>query len=151
VGRARVVWYNVLYLPPVLARELPLAEHPRLRVVGEIADFPVQGAWIPAGGGTWYFIVSPDVLRATETRLGDVVEMRFAIDDQDRVDVPDALRLAIAANAAATRVWEALTPGKRRGLAYRVQSARSDAVRQKRIDEVLGLLLDPAASLARRR
>ena len=36
VGRSRVIWYHVLFMPQELAKSLPLDKHPRLRVRGEI-------------------------------------------------------------------------------------------------------------------
>jgi Bacteriocin-protection, YdeI or OmpD-Associated/Domain of unknown function (DUF1905) len=140
VGRSRVIWYQVLFMPERLARELPFKEHPRLRVRGEIADIPVTGAWMPAGDGRHYFIVSPAVRKGTGARLGDLLEMRFFVDDQARVDVPAALAEALAAKPRLLSAWQALTPGKRRGLAHRVAQARSSATEQRRVQEVMAVL-----------
>jgi hypothetical protein len=110
VGRAKVVWYTVLFLPDELAAELPFDQHPRLRVEGEIADVPVQGAWMPTGDGRRYFMVSPAVLKAARPEPGQLLEMRFRIDDQERVDVPEALAAALARDGEAAAAWDALTP-----------------------------------------
>lgn len=140
VGRARVVWYTVLFLPPELEAQLPFDRHPRLRVEGEIAEVPVQGAWLPTGEGRRYFIVSPAVLRAARPEPGRPVEMRFRVDDQDRVDVPDALALALMADVAANAHWRSLTPGKRRGLAHLVAAARTPPTQARKVAEVLEAL-----------
>mgnify|MGYP001766017924 CR=1 FL=1 len=59
VGRERKVWYNVLLLPAAWESVLPFESFPRLRVKGEIADLPFEGAWIPTGDGRRYVIVAP--------------------------------------------------------------------------------------------
>lgn len=140
VGKSRVIWYHVLFMPAHLARSLPLDVHPRLRVRGEIVDIPVAGAWMPTGDGGHYFIVSPAVRKGTGARLGDMLDMRFVIDDQDRVDVPAALQDALHGRPEMRQVWERITPGKRRGLAHRVAQAKSAATIQRRIQEVMDTL-----------
>lgn len=140
VGKSRVIWYQVLFMPERLAKSLPLREHPRLRVRGEIVDIPVAGAWMPTGDSRHYFIVSPTVRRGTGARLGDMLDMRFVIDDQERVDVPAALEEALAAKPELRAVWLKLSAGKRRGLAHQVAQAKSSATVQRRIQEVLDAL-----------
>ena len=141
VGMSRVIWYQVLFMPEQLAKELPLREHPRLRVCGEIVDIPVAGAWMPSGDGRHYFIVSPAVRKGTGARLGDVLDMRFNIDDQNRVDVPAALEEALAANPELRAIWLGLSPGRRRGLAHQVAQAKTSLTVQRRILEVRDVLL----------
>ena len=140
VGKKRVVWYNVLIAPPDICAQLPLGEFPRLRVEGEIADIPVANAFMPTGDGRHYVIVAPNVLKNGNARLGDYVEMRFRIADQDHVDVPTELANAIAAKRGAADVWEALTPGKKRMLAQHVHSAKTPPTRAKRVQEAVDAL-----------
>jgi hypothetical protein len=140
VGKSRVIWYHVLFMPEQLAEQLPLRAHPRLRVRGEIVDVPVAGAWMPTGDGHHYFIVSPAVRKGTGARLGDMLDMRFVIDDQERVDVPAALEEALNANPELHAIWQGFTPGKRRGLAHQVAQAKSSATVQRRIQEVMDTL-----------
>ncbi len=140
VGKSRVIWYHVLFLPPDLAGRLPLDVYPRLRVRGEIVDIPVAGAWMPTGDGRHYFIVSPAVRKVAGARLGDLLDMRFLVDDQDRVDVPQALEDALKRRPDMRAVWERITPGKRRGLAHQVAQAKSSATIQRRIQEVMDTL-----------
>lgn len=137
-----MIWFHVLYLPERLATDLPLRRYPRLRVVGEIVDIPVSGAWMPSGDGRHYFIVSPAVRRGTGARLGTLLDMRFVIDDQDRVDVPEVLERALAARPQLRMLWAELSPGKRRGLAHRVTQAKSKSTQERRVQEVLDALSD---------
>ncbi len=140
VGKSRVIWYQVLFMPRALADTLPMKAHPRLRVRGEIVDIPVAGAWMPTGDGRHYFIVSPTVRKGTSARLGDMLDMRFVIDVQDRVDMPPALSEALALHPAMHAIWMKLTPGQRRGHAHLVAQAKTDSTRQRRIESVLETL-----------
>ncbi|MGR3484394.1 MAG: YdeI/OmpD-associated family protein [Paracoccaceae bacterium] len=136
VGRTRKVWYNVLFLPPEIEAVLPFDRHPRLRVEGEVAEIPWEGAWMPTGDGRRYAIVSPAVIAGAGLEQGDEVEMRFAIADQDRVEVPPALEAALRAEPDLRGPWDALTPGKRRALANHVAPARTDATAARRVADV---------------
>lgn len=140
VGKVRKLWYNVLFMPLDLAATLPFARHPRLRVEGEIADVPVAGAWMPSGDGRRYFIVAPRVLKDAGVDVGDRVEMRFAIADQDAVEMPDELGRALSADRAAGAAWEALTAGKQRGMTHRIHGAKGAATRARRVAEVISEL-----------
>jgi hypothetical protein len=142
VGRARKIWYTVLFLPSTFEDQLPFAAYPRLRVDGEIADFPVTGAWMPTGDGRRYFIVAPRVLKEGGIHVGDVVEMRFRIGDQDAVDVPTELALALEADPVAKMAWVGLSAGKQRGMTHRIHPAKAPETRAKRVSEVLKILLE---------
>lgn len=141
VGKSRVVMYKVLFLPPELEAGLPFGEYPRLRVEGEIADVPVRGAWIPVGDGRRYFIVSPKVTANSGVDVGDVVEMRFRVDDQNHVDVPEPLKLAIDSDPELMELWRNLTAGKKRMFAVHVLSAKTPKTEQKRISEATAAIL----------
>ncbi|GAB5449646.1 YdeI/OmpD-associated family protein [Gymnodinialimonas sp.] len=137
VGKSRVITYKVLFMPPQFEAELPFKTYPRLRVEGEIADVPVRGAWMPVGDGRRYFIVSPAIKANTGADVGDVVEMRFRIDDQDFVEVPEALDAAIEADAHAKEQWEKLTAGKKRMFTNHVASAKTPPTQARRVSEAL--------------
>lgn len=132
--------YTVVFLDPALHDQLPLDEHPRLRMSGEINEYPVSGAWQPSRG-RWYLMLNKKLLRDGGFQIGDEVEVRFRVEDQDAVDVPEALRQALAASETATAAWNELTPGKQRGLAYQVASARTEPTRRRRVAAVLDALL----------
>jgi hypothetical protein len=148
VGRNRKVWYTVVFLPREVASDLPFDRHPQLRIEGELADIPVKGAFIPAGDGRHYLIVAPETLKAAGIVAGDAVEVRFRVADQDAVDVPSDLLLALSLHLEAGQAWQALTPGRRRGLAVHVDAAKTVATREKRVAAVLAALAGGAATEA---
>ena len=131
--------YTVIFVPEDVARELPLKEHPRLRISGEVSDYPLEASLTPVRG-RWYILLSKRVLSAIDASVGDLVEVRFQVADQDAVEVPEYLSDALEKHPTERALWNAATPGKKRGLAYRVASAKTDATRQKRVDEVFGIL-----------
>lgn len=142
VGRTRKLWYNVVFLPVELVAELPFRAHPRLRVEGEIADLPIEGAWMPTGDGRRYLIVAPRLLQEAGVAIGDLVEVRLRVADQDAVDMPPELAAALAAHADARTAWDGLCAGKRRVFAHRVSAAKSPATRARRVAEVMEVLKD---------
>lgn len=140
----RKIWYHVLFLPPDIAAELPFDQHPQLRIEGEIADVPVKSAFIPAGDGRYYVIVSPETLKDADVRAGQSVDMRFRVADQSAVVVPEDLARALALDGEAAAAWDALTVGRRRGLAHHVASAKSTATRERRIAGVFAAMTGTA-------
>ncbi len=128
-----------MFVPGDITVELPLNEYPRLRVSGEVSDFPIEASLTPMRG-RWYILLSKKMLKAIDASVGDTVSVRFRIADQDAVEVPDFLEAALKRNATMKELWEQATSGKKRGLAYRVASAKTDATRQKRVDEIFGIL-----------
>lgn len=142
VGKSRVITYKVLFMPPRFEVVLPFRAFPRLRVEGEIAEVPVRGAWMPVGDGRRYFIVSRSIKASTGLDVGDEVEMRFRIDDQDHVDVPDALLSALRAEPSVQAEWDKLTAGKKRMFTNHVLSAKTPATEERRVSEAMLAITD---------
>lgn len=130
---------TVIYLPEEIAAQLPLARHPRLRISGEIGRASFRGAWQPQRG-RWFLMVSRRLLAGSGYQAGDLAQLRFQVEAQDDVEVPDELTAALAADRQAAAAWRKLTPGKRRGLAHHVSSAKTPATRGKRAAKTLAYL-----------
>ena len=131
--------YTVVYVPEDILAELPMAEYPRLRIAGEVNEHPFEASITPAKD-VWYILFSRRVLKAIDAGVGDTVSVRFRIADQDAVDVPAALGEALDRDARMRELWDAQTPGKRRALAYRVASAKTEVTQSKRVAEVFDIL-----------
>jgi hypothetical protein len=128
--------YTVVYLPEDLAGALPLDRYRRLRVEAEVNGVPLKAALMPTGG-RWYLMLSKKLLKRAGLTLGDPAHVTFAVADQDAVDVLPPLAEALDAEPDLRAAWEALTPGKRRGLAHRVASAKTAPTIAKRVAEVI--------------
>jgi hypothetical protein len=136
----RHMTHTVVMLPERLFASLPFEQFPRLRVEGEIAEIPFEGAWQPTANGERYLMVPKRVLSEAGVGLGSMVDMRFRIGNQDAVDVPDALLVALENDDDALQKWETLTSGAKRSFAYRVNCAKTLPTIAKRVEEVIGMV-----------
>lgn len=137
------LFYTVIYVPPHILADMGEAYHPKIRVEGEVADLPFSAALMPSRGQV-YLMAPKALLKQIDEGAGELLNVRFKIADQDAVDVPPALADALERRADAAEAWEVLTPGKRRGLAYRVGTAKTAPTIAKRIKEVFDALGVPA-------
>jgi len=129
--------YHIIFVPADIASGLPLKQYPRLRVSAEVNDFPLDGAFVPYGDGRWYLLINKRILKSLGLHFGDPVSVRFAIADQDAVDIPEVLQIALTDNEDFAERWAALTPGKQRGYAYRIGTAKRPETQEKRIIELM--------------
>ncbi|GIT90202.1 hypothetical protein JANAI62_03150 [Jannaschia pagri] len=128
--------YTILRLPDDVMAALGQPK----RVEGEIGDHPVNLAPTRAPVVDEAFLwAGKAFLDASGLQPGEVVSVRLRPADPNVVEVPPELSIALRA-ADKTSAWEALSPGKRRGLLHRIETAKRPATRDKRIAEVLGAL-----------
>ncbi|MEO1045257.1 MAG: YdeI/OmpD-associated family protein [Pseudomonadota bacterium] len=131
--------YSVVFVPEDIKSGLPLSDFPKLRITGEVEDFPIEAALTPVRG-QHYILLSRKLLTSIRKSLGDEVTVRFRIADQDAVDVPHSLESALAKAPAVKALWDDASPGKRRALAYMIASAKREATQNKRIEKVFAIL-----------
>lgn len=133
--------YTILRLPSDAADRL-VASGAR-RVYGEINDHPVNLALsrAPVVDGVFLW-AGASLLDQIGTRPGEALDIRLRPAPDDRVDVPEDVLHALRA-AGRVAEWEALTPGKRRGLLYQVQTAKTAPTRTKRIATLIDGLASP--------
>jgi hypothetical protein len=127
--------YTVVLLDPAFHDELPLREHPRLRIEADVGGVPVKGAWQPAKG-VWYLMLPKAPLKAAGLTIGDRVDVAFRVIAQDDVDIPAELAQRLATVRRLRTSWDALTPGARRGLAHFLESARRAETRADRLQKI---------------
>lgn len=128
-----VVWgpsnYTILRLPD----EVVAALGPTRRVEGEMAEHPINLALTRApvveGAFLW---AGQSLMDRIGTRPGERLEVRLRPAPDDAVDLPDDVAAALRAQCAWDQ-WQALTPGKQRGLLYQIGTAKTAATRDKRI------------------
>jgi hypothetical protein len=125
-GRAT---YTVLRLPAAVVRDLG----PCRRVEGEIAEHPVNLALSRAPVVEGVFLwAGASLLNRIGIAPGEPVEVRVRPAPDDRVDLDPDIEAALRAGGVLA-AWEALTPGKRRGILYQIAAARTDPTRATRI------------------
>lgn len=127
--------YTVLPLPAAVTAALT-AQGAR-RVEGEINDHPVNLSLTkaPVIDGTFLW-AGKTLLEACDIAPGERVAVRLRKADPAEVEVPEDVTLALR-QAEATAAWEALTPGKQRGLLHQVTTAKRAKTRAKRIAKLL--------------
>lgn len=134
-------YYSVVYVPKDVLSQLDFGESKRLRIDGEINGIRVEAALMPTKG-KWYVMVSKKLQKLCGVTLGDHVSVSFDIASQDAITVPSELQFALEANDRAREIWSSWTAGKRRGFCYRVDSAKMPETRERRVDEVIKLLME---------
>jgi hypothetical protein len=143
-GRAT---YTVLPLPATVVAALG----PARRVEGEIADHPVNlavtRAPVAAGPFLW---AGQSLINRIGVAPGDLLDVRLRPAPDDRVDLPDDVAAAIR-TAGQAEAWQALTPGRQRGLLYPVDSAKTPPTRDRRITALVAALADGSAAAPRQR
>jgi hypothetical protein len=123
--------YTIVRLPP----EVVDALGPTRRVEGEFAEHPVNLAITrgPADLIDGPFLWSGrSLMGRTGLRPGVVFEARLRPAPDDGVELPRDVANALRSGGALD-AWEALTPGKRRGLLHRIETAKRAETRAARI------------------
>jgi hypothetical protein len=121
--------YTILRLPPEVQDALAGTK----RVEGEFGEHPVNlglaRAPVVEGAFLW---TGKSLMERTGLRPGERFDVRLRPAPDDAVDIAPDVEAALSAGDVLA-VWEGLTPGKRRGLLYRIETARTAATRAKRI------------------
>lgn len=128
--------HTVLRLPPEAAAALAGAR----RVEGEIAEHPVNLA-VNRGAEGAFLWAGRSLLDRIGVAPGETVELRLRPAPDDRVDTPDDLAAALRV-AGQTAAWEALSPGRRRGALYGIDTAKAAATRARRIAALVAALAE---------
>lgn len=151
-------FYTVVYVPAAITDELPTDTYPRLRVDAEIDDVPLEGTLMPdrigsaqtqhlvdllgpQGQRVWYLMAPKKLLQTIDKRIGDEVEVRLRVADQNAVTIPEALADYLAQHAEIEAAWSRLTPGKQRGYAHRIASAKTRPTIERRLSQLAEDLL----------
>jgi uncharacterized protein YdeI (YjbR/CyaY-like superfamily) len=85
-------------------------------------------------------MLSPALLRTIGATVGSTVSLRFRLVAETVVETPAELATAIAASHDAQARWQALTPGKQRGLSAMVNALARPESRQRKAAELADIL-----------
>ena len=126
--------YTIVRLPKDIEHEL--AKQGAKRVEGEMNDHPVNLALTKAPVVEGQFLwAGKSLLEETGVVPGEVFEMRLRKADPDNVETPGDVIQALTECEALSN-WEQLTPGKKRGHLYQINSAKRAETRAKRISKL---------------
>lgn len=131
---------TAVYLPKHIADQIDFSKSSRLRIDGDINGVRFECGLMPEKG-KWLFLVSKKLQKLCGLSPGDIAKISFDVADSDAVLVPSELQAAIDCNDAAREIWEGWTSGKKRASALRVSSVKTPEIRERRVDEVIAVLL----------
>lgn len=131
---------TLVYLPAQIVSQLDFGTSKRLRIDGEINGVRFECGLMP-DKGRWCFMVSKKLQKLCGISPGDTASVSFSVTDSETVVVPPELQFALEANEAAMEVWQSWTAGKRRAQSLPVASAKLPATRERRVEEVIALLI----------
>jgi hypothetical protein len=131
-GRAT---FTILRLPPDVARSFTAVG--ASRVEGEIAEHPVNLALSRAPEVDGLFLwAGQSLLNRLGAKPGERLELRLRAAPPDAVDTPADLEAALR-RAGKTDAWQRLSPGKKRGVLYQIDTAKTEATRARRIAAII--------------
>jgi hypothetical protein len=128
--------YTILRLPENVVTALGKAR----RVQGEIAEHRVNLALsrAPVVDGVFLW-TGQSLLDRIGLTPGEPVEVRLRPAPDDRVDLDPDIEAALRSGGVLDQ-WEALTPGRRRGLLYQIATAKTEKTRLTLIAKLAGSL-----------
>jgi Bacteriocin-protection, YdeI or OmpD-Associated len=88
-------------------------------LVGE--RYPVENV----GARVWHVIISQSILKKINKQLGDTVQVKFRIGDQNYVEITSMVAQYLNRNPEVKKAFEILTPGKKRTLIIPLNSAKN--------------------------
>ena len=97
---------------------------------------PFQVSLFPVGGGQHYIRIKAKVRRETHTKTGDRVRVRLTVLDRAKVEIPEDLMGALAAEGM-TAAFKSLPPGKQNFIIRRIDDAVKPGTREKRIQDAV--------------
>lgn len=92
-------------------------------------------------GGRYLIAFSSDKRAATGVQGGDAIEVELTLDTEPRVtEVPADLAAALAASTEAQAAFDKLSPSAKKAHVVNVESAKTDATRQRRVESIVAKL-----------
>ena len=108
---------------------------------------------MPAGDGSFYLYLHGDVRKASNTKVGDKVELELRFDPAYRggpMPMPGWLAAALAGDTKAKTGWNALIPSRQKEILRYLSALKAPEVRARNIARVMHVLSGrPARFMAR--
>jgi hypothetical protein len=114
----------------------------RVQIDGK-PDTPWRINLMPVGDGSFALYLHGDVRKASGTKVGDIVNVAIAFDDDYRggpPPLPSWFAAALGRNAPARRGWEALTPSRQKEVARTLARLKSPEARARNLAQALHVL-----------
>lgn len=107
-------------------------------------DPPWRINMMPIGDGTFYLYLAEIVRKASQTKVGDTVQVRVTFDHAYRNGpmhpMPEWFREALEADPAIHTAWDALPPSRQKEVLRYFDGLKSDEARERNLEKVLFVL-----------
>jgi hypothetical protein len=127
------LWYHHFLVPNAIVDQflaLPSAKRVLCTLNGTTT---IHCSFMPDGLGGWFIMLNQKLRAQLGLREGSLVDVSLAPDlSEYGLPMPDEFREALWQDEEANRVFEALTPGKKRGLIYQVGNVKSPHIKLRR-------------------
>ncbi|QQR86084.1 MAG: DUF1905 domain-containing protein [Flavobacteriales bacterium] len=91
--------------------------------------------------GAWRLYLNGPMLKAAKRGVGDTVRIRIAFDPRDRsIPMPPALEAALKENNKARKVFDALSPSRRKEIMRYIGHLKSEEAIRKNVARAIGFL-----------
>lgn len=129
------------------AKELHKHWHKPMPVFVQINGQP-EPAWrinmMPIGDGSFYLYLHGDVRKASQTKVGDTVDVTVRFDETYKNGpmhpIPDWFQAALDKNPRAKQAWEALIPSRQKEILRYFSWLKSDEAKERNLDKVMHVL-----------
>lgn len=99
---------------------------------------------MPVGNGDFYLYLHGDVRTASQTKVGDVVEVSIEFDKEyingPQHPMPDWFQIALDKNKTAKSNWEALIPSRQKEILRYFSWLKSDEAKTRNIEKAILVL-----------
>jgi hypothetical protein len=107
-------------------------------------DDPWHINMMPAGDGTFYLYLHGDVRKASETKVGDIVDVEVRFDEKykngPQHPIPDWFQVALDKNSEVKKNWETLPPSRQKEILRYFSWLKSDEAVQRNLDKAIHVL-----------
>lgn len=99
---------------------------------------------MPIGDGTFYLYLHGDVREASQTKVGDRVEVKVEFDTEymsgPQHPMPEWFAQALAKNPRAQKAWDALIPSRQKEVLRYFSWLKSDEAKKRNLEKALFVL-----------
>lgn len=149
--KTNAIAFNEIEVPREIVKHFGATSGP-IRVLCSVKDgevFPC--ALNPRKTGNHVIIASKDLIKRHLILADEELTLRVAEDPDDGLQAPEEFSEALALDDWGCQLFEALRPGRQRGLLYYIRSAKSVDTRIKRSFEIIEKLKHEAVVAGRKK
>jgi uncharacterized protein YdeI (YjbR/CyaY-like superfamily) len=127
-------------IPDEIIEKLGSGKKPLVKVT--INNFTYRSA-VAVMGGAYMVGVNAENREGAKVKGGDKIDVTIELDTEERtIEVPAELQRALNKNAAAKKLFEALSNSKKKALIVPVANSKTDETRNRNIEKAMSALVE---------